>query len=132
VPSPSPSSNVEIVKAVYAAFNRGDVAAVVAHLDPRIRWTLSDALPFGGTYEGKEAVLGFFQKLPAWFQELRVEGIEYVASGDTVVALGRHRGKGKGGTFDVPWAMLWRFQGGKVVRFDEYQDSAKTLKAIGA
>jgi ketosteroid isomerase-like protein len=124
--------NVESVKSMYAAFNRGDVPSVLARLDPKVEWTVPASLPFGGTFRGPDGVGRFFQGLPGHFPELRVEADAFVASGDDVVARGHHRGKGKSGAaFEVPWAMAWTFRDGKVVRFVEYQDTAKTLQVIG-
>lgn len=123
--------NVQIVKSGYAAFARGDIPAVLALLDSGIEWTLPDSLPFGGTYRGPQEVARFFGKLPDFFPELRVEPEEFAAFGDQVVARGHHRGRGKAGALNVPFAMFWTLRNGKVVKFFEYQDTAKTAKAIG-
>ena len=125
-----PQSNVETVKSMYAAFNRGDIPTVLGNLDPKIEWTLPSSLPFGGTFRGIDGVTKFFTSLPPHFAELKVEADSFVGSGDDVVARGHHKGKAKNGSFTVPWAMAWTFKNGKAVKFQEYQDSAATLKAI--
>jgi ketosteroid isomerase-like protein len=72
----------------------------------------------------------FMQGLPTVFEELRVEPDEFIASGDRVVVVGHHRGRAKGGPFDVGFAMVWQMRNGKAVSFREYNDSGKLLKAI--
>ncbi len=41
------------LRAAYAAFNRGDVAAAVELLDPQIEWTEPTEFGGGGTYHGQ-------------------------------------------------------------------------------
>jgi SnoaL-like domain len=41
------------LRAAYAAFNRGDIAAAVELLDPQIEWTEPAEFPGGGTYHGQ-------------------------------------------------------------------------------
>jgi ketosteroid isomerase-like protein len=124
-------TDVEVVKGAYEAFARGDVAGVLERLDPKVEWKVSDALPFGGTYRGREQVGAFFAKLPSYFQTLTVTTTDFVASGGRVVALGTIAARGRGGAVEAPFAMAWTLRGGKAVAFEEHQDTAKILKAIG-
>jgi ketosteroid isomerase-like protein len=130
VPDSHTRPNADVVRSIYAAFGRGDLPGVLSHLDEKVEWTLPDSLPFGGTYRGRDGVLKFFEKLPLHFPDLRLEPTEYTSSGDLVVVRGNHRGRGNVGPFTVPFAMFWTVRNGKAVKFDEYQDTAKTLKAI--
>ena len=123
--------NVETVKSLYASFNKGDIHTVLKSLDPKIEWTLPSSLPFGGKFRGIDGASKFFQSLPPYFPVLRVDAESFVASGDDVVAHGHHRGRAKGGAFEIPWSMHWTFRNGKAVKMTEYQDTASTLKAIG-
>ncbi len=51
---------------------------------------------------------------------------------NTVLALGRHRGRTtSGNAFDVPWMHLWSFRDGKVVEFTEMFDTAPVAAALG-
>jgi ketosteroid isomerase-like protein len=80
--------NVSVIKAAYAAFGRGDLPGVLANFDAQIEWALPDGLPFGGTYHGRNEVVGFFEKLPKYFQDLRVEPDEFIAGGDRIIVRG--------------------------------------------
>jgi hypothetical protein len=122
--------NADTIRSLYERFNKGDVEGVLAALDANIEWQLPDSLPFGGIYRGIKEVKRFFTSLPEYFSELRVEAEEFLEVGSKVVALGRHRGKAAKGSFEVPFAMVWELRAGKPVRFQEYQDTASTLKAI--
>ncbi len=124
-------SNAEIIRGGYEAFARQDLAAVFAVFDENIEWTTPEGLPMGGTFRGHEGVKEFFESLPTYFEELHVEPERYVEDGDTVVAIGRHRGRAAGGTeFDVPFAMVWTLRDGKAVTFREYNDSIPLARAV--
>src|SRR5947209_5854143 len=128
----SADQNIAIVKSAYEAFGRQDIPAVLAAFDPNIEWYTPDELPFGGSVRGHDGVVGFFQKLPTVFDELRVEPDTYIASGDQVAAVGHHRGKIKGEPFEVGFTMVWTLRDGKATKFREYNDSGKLLRLLEA
>jgi ketosteroid isomerase-like protein len=120
-------ANTDIVKGMYAAFGRGDVAGVLNGLADDIDWLTpgSKAIPYAGRYNGKSAVTGFFQKL-AETCELDPFVIEqYVEQGDVVVALGSYSGRVKSTKkpFQSRWSMMFKFRGGTVAKFEEYLDT---------
>jgi ketosteroid isomerase-like protein len=56
--------NVETIKAIYEAFGRGDVAAILDACTDDVDWATDaagDAAPWWGQRNGKEAVTGFFE-----------------------------------------------------------------------
>jgi ketosteroid isomerase-like protein len=124
--------NVDVIRRAYDAFARQDIPAVLGAFDDTIEWTTPDSLPIGGTVRGHKGVTGFFQSLPEYFQELRVQPEQFIDGGDQVIVLGRHVGRGARGQFDVPWCMVWTMRNGKVTRFQEFNDTAKITQAIAA
>jgi ketosteroid isomerase-like protein len=123
--------NVATVRSAYEAFARQDIPAVLATFDPQIEWTTPEELPIGGTVHGHDGVVGFFQNLPNYFEELRVEPDEYVASDDHVMAIGHHRGRVSGKPFEIGFAMHWTMRDGKAIQFREYNDSGKLMRIAG-
>lgn len=129
----SMASNLDTIRGAYDAFARGDVPAVLAILAPTVRWTEAEGFPYGGTYSGPDAVLsGVFMKLGTEWDGYSAVPREFVAEGDTVVALGHYSGtyKKTGRRFSAPFAHVWEFQDGKVVRFRQYTDTALVQKAL--
>lgn len=45
---------IEVLRAAYAAFNRGDIEAAVASFDPQIEWIEPVEFPGGGSYRGRD------------------------------------------------------------------------------
>src|SRR5262245_65879327 len=84
----------ELVKAIYSAFAKGDVPAVLGALDPHIQWIEAEGFPYadGNPYSGPQAVPeGVFQRLVSALENFAVPPEPFVAASDTVPAARRHR-----------------------------------------
>jgi ketosteroid isomerase-like protein len=131
----NPEDNIQIAKKGYADFGRGDIAAILESLDENIVWSSPDiGIPPGGTYHGKAGVAQFFQHVSERWEFQAFEPKHFVASGDQVVALGSYTATAKatGRQVTADWAMAWTIRDGKVVRFQEYTDSAALRDALTA
>ena len=127
------SSVLEIVKGMYAAFGRGDIPAVLGMLASDIHWTEALGGPYGGVSIGPQAVLeNVFMKLGGEWDGFSAVPQEFVASDDTVVALGNYSGtyKATGKSFTAPFAHVMKLKDGKVVSFHQYTDTALHLKPL--
>jgi uncharacterized protein len=127
------SQILETVQGMYAAFERGDIPAVLAVLAPDIRWTEAEGGPYGGTSIGPQAVLeNVFMKLGGEWDGFSAVPHEFIASENTVVALGNYSGtyKATGKSFTAPFAHVMKFQDGKVVSFDQYTDTVLHLMPL--
>jgi ketosteroid isomerase-like protein len=118
---------VATVRSAYEAFVHQNIPAVLAVFDPDVEWYTPEELPIGGTVHGHQGVIGFFQSLPGYFDELHVEPEHFAASDNRVVAIGRHHGRVNGYPFEIGLAMEWTMRDGKAIRFREYNDSGKLL-----
>ncbi len=128
--------NVELLKKGYQDFAKQDIPAVLNILDPQIEWYEPDVpgLPFRGRHHGPQAVADeVFATIPRDWDEFFVEPDEFLDSGDTVVALGRFRGRAKATQkeLNAPFAHVWKVRAGKVIRGQDYTDTAAFLKVLG-
>jgi len=126
-------ANIEVVKKAYADFGRGDIEAVLGALASDIEWTTpGEGVPTAGTRRGPAEVAQFFRTVADTWDFTSFEPREYVASGDTVVAIGSYaantRSTGKPVTSE--WVMVWKFLEGKVVSFREYTDTQAMVRAL--
>jgi ketosteroid isomerase-like protein len=124
------SQNTTIVQDAYAAFLRGDVAAVLAVVDDAVTWqgvTGAHAdVPMAGVRHGRDEVARFFQQVADHITFSRFEPQSYVAQGDRVVALGHYTGRtSAGGDFDSDFAMIFTLRNGRIVEFQEFLDVAQ-------
>jgi ketosteroid isomerase-like protein len=124
--------DVENVEAIYEAFRRRDLPAVLRHLGKDVEIVQSAELPWGGIYLGHAGAQQFFTALQTHLDS-RVEMERLIDAGDHVVAVGRTVGKARaaGMEFEVPVVHVWRFRDGRVSRFEAYIDNATMLGALG-
>jgi ketosteroid isomerase-like protein len=127
------SVNIEAVKAMYAAFGRGDIAGVLKHMDESIVFTVpgTSAVPVAGTRHGLREVQRFFEDLERREEFTLFEPRDFIAQGNRVVALVHYEGRDKvtGRTFIADSAMLWTFGDGKAIRFQEFTDTEAIANA---
>ena len=129
--------NVELIRAIYAAFETGDVAGVIARMSPGLVWNEAENFPYadGNPYRGPEAILsGVFGRLGGDWNGFAAVPREFLDAGDTVVVLGRYCGtfKASGKAIDAQFAHVWRVDDGKAVAFQQYTDTLQAARATGA
>jgi ketosteroid isomerase-like protein len=57
---------------------------------------------------------------------------EWVDGGDTIVMLGRVTVRLEGRESSQSVAQVWKFQDGKIARFESFQDTLATARVLGA
>jgi len=125
------ATNKEIVANAYASFAAGDVPAALGAMADDIAWTEADGFPLAGTYIGPQAVLeGVFMRLGEIGDDFAVLPDQFVADGDTVVALGNYRWKRRssGAPAEVKMVHVWTVRDGKAVAFQQHVDTVKVLE----
>jgi len=126
-------NGLDVIRAMYAAFARGDVSSVLSSLSPRIVWIEAEGFPSAGTYTTPDAVLHkVFMRLAAEWDAFSAEPHEFVCDGQAVVAIGDYSGtyKATGKVFKAPFAHVWKLSGGAVVGFQQFTDTAVVQRAM--
>jgi ketosteroid isomerase-like protein len=123
-------SPLETLKSAYAAFGRNDPSALFAAMDPSISWNEAEGTPLAknNPYVGPQRVgEGVFGPLLAAIDNFTVVPAQFIDGGDDVAVVGRYGGtmKAGGGRLDAPFCHVYQFRGGKIVRFQQYTDSAQ-------
>jgi ketosteroid isomerase-like protein len=127
------SSSVEVVRGVYEAFGRGDVAAVLGAMTDDVEWHEAEGMPYGGVYHGPEAVaVNVFGPIATDVEGFTVTAEEIFPSGDAVAVVARYTGRGKmsGRSLDLPVTHVWDVREGKIARFRQFADTAKFLEVV--
>jgi ketosteroid isomerase-like protein len=127
-------SNVEFVKGVYAAFGAGDVPKVLGAMHPQIRWTETAGYKYGGVYRTPQAVLdNVFARIPGDFESFSIDVERLIDAGNVVVKQGHYVAKGKvtGQSVRAAVTHVLELSDGKIVRFDQYVDSAAINPIMG-
>lgn len=122
------ATNKELIQNAYASFATGDVPAALGAMADNIQWVEADGFPLAGTYVGPQAVLeGVFMRLGEIGDHYAVVPDQFVADGDTVVALGNYtwKHKGTGEPASVKMVHVWTVRDGKAVAFQQHVDTVR-------
>jgi hypothetical protein len=130
----SAEENVSTARAGYAAFGRGDVAAILELVTDDVEWIEPgppDVIPQAGTHRGKQEVAGFFATIGEQLDIHKFEPHEFIAQGDHVVVLISSEAtlKRTGRRVIDRVAHVWTFRGDKLARFESFHDTAATVAA---
>ena len=126
--------NVETVRRLFAALNRGDLdelEAITPH-DFELDRGASNS-PDRRVYRGPKDIRRLWSNLLDAWSEFEFYEIEMIDAGHAVIRVGGIRGKGKSSGVEVAaeGATLWRFRNGKPVSARLFQSKAEALEAVG-
>ena len=76
---------ISILRAAYAAFNRGDIDAAVQSLAPDIDWTEPTEFPGGGSYHGRDGAKKYLTNSRASVAEVISEPEQFIPAGGRIV-----------------------------------------------
>jgi ketosteroid isomerase-like protein len=128
--------NTQLVKDAYAAYGRGDVAAVLACMSPQIDWELASVpgLPFTGKRKGSEQVAEYFRLADEARTMREFVPKEFIAQRNKVVVLGYGAWtvKDTGRDFDSDWVHVFTIEDGHIAAFREFLDSHLAAEACQA
>jgi ketosteroid isomerase-like protein len=125
-----PRANMEVVRAMYDAFNRGDTEAILELSDPAVSVEDHGVID-GATYEGREGVIRFLAFQADAFNAQSAELEELIETGDDIVAVIRLRGEGPLSRIPLEgrFSHVWEIAGGVVRRLRVYASKQEALEA---
>jgi ketosteroid isomerase-like protein len=121
--------NVEIVRALWEAYSRGDFDRVLALSDP---YVVMVSLEEGPLY-GSDAVRKNYERWQEAWEEPTTTVEEVIGTGDHVVVMARFQGRGRGSGVKVEERLyeVYSLRNGKVLRVDEFSERGEALEAVG-
>lgn len=129
-------AHVTTVKGMYEAFGKGDIPTVLAALDPKIEWWEAENFIYAdqNPYVGPEGVLtGVFMRIAQDWDNFVVTPDAVLDAGDIAVGHGYYSGvyKKTGTAVKAQFAHMFTFRDGKVIKFQQYTDTAQFQRAVG-
>ncbi len=124
--------NVEIVRGMYDAVNRGDFDAAFRDASPDFELTLARGL-FAGLHRGRDETRRIWHEVGAAFASMRIEVEETRDGDDWVVAIISWHLQPQGSTssFTNRNGHLWRFHEGHAVSMTNHPDPTDAFRAVG-
>jgi uncharacterized protein len=129
------AENVATVRSIYEEVNRGDVDAAVEQFDAQIEFDLSRSLnpDSGGTVlHGREEARKLLKSFLEPWESFEWLFDDFVEIGDSVIAVGttRMRGKGSGVEVVAHGAQLWELRDGRPVAMRQCQSKEEALLVL--
>jgi ketosteroid isomerase-like protein len=124
--------NVEIVRAVFEAWNEGDMNGFRELHDPDITARSPEGWPEPGPFVGREAVIRQFEQLRETWDIDTIEVIsDFIGAGDRVAVRSIWRGAGHGPEANLEMSSVTTVRNGRVFALEFFWDHAEALEAVG-
>jgi ketosteroid isomerase-like protein len=124
--------NLEVVRAIYDAYERGDYRAAFECFHEDIEWFGPPDVSNSGFARGHEGVRHSLSTWVGTWDEYHFELRELIDAGDQVLAVGWQRGRGKGSGVGVSEEIfsVWTMRTGKVVRQRMFREKVQAVEAV--
>jgi ketosteroid isomerase-like protein len=128
------NDNVKLVQGLYAAFGRGEIAAIVDAMAADSTWEMvgrAEDFPTFGLFKGQAGVKNFFDAVGQNLDFSEFSPKEFYRDGDKVFVLGHYAMtvKKTGKPLASDWVHIFTIRGGKVTAFREFMDTASAADA---
>jgi ketosteroid isomerase-like protein len=126
------SVNVDLVRSIYAAIERGDYSSA-GWADPAIEYVVADGLE-PGSVTGLDGLIRAMRNLFRAFEDFEAEAEDYrELDAERVLVLAKFRGRGKtsGAQITHHAAEVFEIRDGKVTRIVVYFDRSRALADLG-
>jgi ketosteroid isomerase-like protein len=124
--------NVEVIRAIFAAWNSGDMGAVRELYDPDVFVRSLEGWPEPGPFVGREAVMRQWEVQREAFNADKLEAIsDLVDAADRVVVRFIWHGAGQGPEANLEMTGVHTLRKGKIIYQEFFWDHAEALEAVG-
>ena len=124
----SEQQNVALIQKCLESFGRGDVPTILDHCtgDCEFYCPGPSAIPYTGRKKGLAEIQSYFDQLIGTQSDPNLSIDEFVAQGDSVVAIGRYKARitATGKSIDSPVVLTFKVQDGKIARHMVIGDTA--------
>lgn len=127
----APHDNVEIVRAMYAAFERRDVEGALRHVHPDAEFRPFATAQLAGQdepYRGHDGIRRYFADVGELWDEFTLEALDYRAAGTSVVVFGRVRAMGPAAEVDADATWVWKLRDGLAVEGRVFSTGGDALR----
>jgi ketosteroid isomerase-like protein len=126
------ATDIEVVKASFAAFAARDLDAVLALAAPDVELTAVTGEHAGRTepYRGHDGMREYFRDVASVWEELLLTPREFRASGDMILVTGKVSARSRSRTVTGSTGWIWRVRDGKVTYVRVYASAADAIAAL--
>jgi ketosteroid isomerase-like protein len=128
-----PTDNVEVIRALYDAWNRDEFPGPIDLLDPDIEYVNPEGAVEPGIRRGIDEFSSAIARVLEGWVSWRMEPERFEASGNRVAVVVRYAARGRSSGVEVEGheSALWTLRNGRVVRYAWFHDPQDALRAVG-
>jgi ketosteroid isomerase-like protein len=124
--------NVRIMRAVFEAWNAGDMDGVRELCDPDIIMRNPEGWPEPGPFVGREAVIRQLEQVREIWDTDTLEPIsDFIEAADRAAVRYAWRGAGRGPESNMELTAVYTVRNGKVLFAEFFWDHAEALETLG-
>ena len=129
--------NVETVRAVFAAWNAGDMEALLADVHPELVYHPRADEPDPSPHVGRDAFERLVRGFVDSFSEVTLEVLEVIDAGDHVIAstvlhaVLHGQGSASGAGVSDAYVFVYKLRDGLIAEAWEYRTKQEALEAVG-
>jgi ketosteroid isomerase-like protein len=126
------NDDINVVKAVFAAFAERDVDGMLVHAADDIIFSAPTADYAGRTdpYVGHDGIREYFRDVAAVWDDLRVTPTDFRQVGQTVLVTGKVSARSPARMIAGSSGWIWRVRDGKIVYGRVYPSAGEAISAI--
>jgi ketosteroid isomerase-like protein len=121
--------NVEVVRRFVAAYLRGDIDEALTYFDPDVVYKRVEEAAVQGLVEMRAS----WERWEADWEDLETIPEDFIDAGDRVLVAVLFRGRGRGSGIEIEGRFyeVLTLQGGKVIRWEEFDERSAAIEAAG-
>ena len=125
--------NVEVIRRLLDAFERGGLDATLSFYDPDVTWVVAEDEPEAATLRGYDGLRALLAQWLQAFDELHIDPKELIDAGEAVVMpyQFRARERSSGSEISAPETWVFWLRDGMIIEVREYRHKAEALAAVG-
>lgn len=129
-----PKTELDTIRASYAAADRGDVQGALEALHRDAVWCESAEFPDGDVFEGRTEIEKHLETFLEQWEVLHQRVESTLRRGDRVLVNIKMTGVGRGSGVEVGarYAHIWTMREGRAARVDGFYDPEKALRELEA
>ena len=131
----SSDANIKTIMAVYEAFGRGDVAAILDAVTSDVDWAAEAdpaVAPWHGVRHGQQAVAAFFAEFGSTMEVEEFTPVSIAANDTDVLSVVQFRARSRvtGKTAAMNLRHFFKFRDGKIAYYRGTEDTAQTQAVL--
>jgi ketosteroid isomerase-like protein len=124
--------NVKVVRALFEAWNAGDMDAYREPHDPDVVMRVERDWPERGPFIGRDAMMQHLRQVRDAFEGDSLEFLsDLVAVGNRVIVRVAWHGVGRGPQSDMEWTNVFTIRDSRILNVEYFWDHAEALEAAG-